>query len=64
MSGPPQTVEQVLALHPGLEAHGLGGASVDRRWVKRENVKLEAVSFTSKALSEPLPVKRWTCFGE
>ena len=33
-------------------------------WLEKENVKLEAVSFASKALREPLPVKRWTCFVE
>ena len=33
-------------------------------WLEKENVTLEAVSFASKALREPLPVKRWTCFVE
>ncbi|MDP3153343.1 MAG: DUF5939 domain-containing protein [Archangium sp.] len=33
-------------------------------WFEKEAVTLEALSFASKALREPLPVKRWTCFVE
>ena len=33
-------------------------------FLEKEGVKLEDVTFASKALKEPLPVKRWTCFVE
>lgn len=33
-------------------------------WLEKESVELEDLSFSSKALREPLPVKRWTCFVE
>ena len=33
-------------------------------WLTKEGAKLEDVSFSSKALKAPLPVKRWTCFDE
>ena len=49
---------QVAMSESVLRAPGVAG------WLEKENVKLEAVSFASKALREPLPVKRWTCFVE
>ncbi len=33
-------------------------------WLEKEGAKLEDVTFASKALREPIPVKRWTCFVE
>ena len=33
-------------------------------WLNKEGAKLEDVTFSSKALRAPLPVKRWTCFQE
>jgi hypothetical protein len=33
-------------------------------YFEKEGAKLEDMSFASKALREPLPVKRWTCFVE
>lgn len=33
-------------------------------WLEKEGAKLEDVTFASKALKAPLPVKRWTCFTE
>lgn len=44
--------EQVLRA-PGVAA-----------WLEKEGAKLEDVTFSSKALRAPLPVKRWTCFSE
>ena len=31
-------------------------------WLAKEGAKMEDVTFASKALRAPLPVKRWTCF--
>jgi len=31
-------------------------------WLEKEGAKMEDVTFASKALRAPLPVKRWTCF--
>ncbi len=33
-------------------------------WLTQESAKLEDLTFSSKALKAPLPVKRWTCFDE
>ena len=44
--------EQVLRA-PGVTA-----------WLENEGARLEDVTFSSKALRAPLPVKRWTCFSK
>ena len=49
---------QVAMSESVLRSPGVGA------FFEKEGVKLEDVTFASKALKEPLPVKRWTCFVE
>lgn len=65
-----QTVNLAAKLQAHAEAwqvamsESIAGGPGVAAWLASQGATLETLSFSSKALREPLPVKRWTCFTE